>query len=404
MTPQSQRPADTYSPIYFLAAVGAGGLAVTFFMYLLFWVPHPGRTVPVFEDIASAWSTGNLALQVAIAAAYIGIASFAVLNLRSLVWNLRRYSAFRKTGAFETLSRSNAQSSTLALPLALAMSVNVGFIVGLVFVPGLWSIVEYLFPIAMVTFSLIGILALRMIGGFLGRVLSKGGVFDVTAHNSFAQMLPAFALAMVAVGFAAPAAMSTVKLTAGISLIGSTFFGTAAVLYALLAAITAVNSMLHYGTARESGPTLLIIVPLMTVLGIMALRQDHGAHISFEAHGAAVDTLLFLTKLLSVQIAFALLGMTVLRRQQYFRDFIFGAENSPGSYALICPGVALSVMLQFWLHKGLLATGLIAKFSPAYWAVIAVALALQFAMVWLVMHLNRRHFGRARSASMVPAE
>ena len=32
------------------------------------------------------------------------------------------------------------------MPLALAMSVNVGFIIGLTFVPGLWNIVEYLFP------------------------------------------------------------------------------------------------------------------------------------------------------------------------------------------------------------------------------------------------------------------
>lgn len=39
-------------------------------------------------------------------------------------------------------------------------------------------------------------------------MLTKGDVFDVTAHNSFAQLLPAFALSMVAVGLSAPAAMS----------------------------------------------------------------------------------------------------------------------------------------------------------------------------------------------------
>ena len=34
---------QSYSPLYFLASLGAGGLAVTFFMYLMFWVPHPAR-------------------------------------------------------------------------------------------------------------------------------------------------------------------------------------------------------------------------------------------------------------------------------------------------------------------------------------------------------------------------
>ena len=41
------RPADTWSPLYFLASLGAGGLAVTFFMFLMFWVPHPGLSVVI---------------------------------------------------------------------------------------------------------------------------------------------------------------------------------------------------------------------------------------------------------------------------------------------------------------------------------------------------------------------
>ena len=57
---QPTRAADKYSPLYFLASVGAGGLAVTFFMYLMFWVPHPGRPVPIFEDIIAAFATGAL--------------------------------------------------------------------------------------------------------------------------------------------------------------------------------------------------------------------------------------------------------------------------------------------------------------------------------------------------------
>lgn len=39
---------ERHSPLNFLAALGAGGLEVTFFMWLLFWVPYAGRPVPVF--------------------------------------------------------------------------------------------------------------------------------------------------------------------------------------------------------------------------------------------------------------------------------------------------------------------------------------------------------------------
>jgi hypothetical protein len=400
----STRPADRYSPLYFLASLGAGGLAVTFFMYLFFWVKHPNQPVPVFEDIATAFSAGHLPQQIAIVIAYIGITVFAFLNVKLLIWNIGQYRKFRQTKAFEEFTNSNAETQLLAMPLTIAMTINVGFILGLVFVPGLWSVVEYLFPMALVAFGLAGWLAFRQLADFLGRVLTKGGVFDVTAHNSFAQLLPAFALSMVAVGFAAPAAMSSTPLTVGVALVGSTFFGVTATVYAIVAAITGFSSMLHYGTAKEAGPTLLVVVPIMTVLGIMFMRQEHGMHATFGAHSDPIETLVFLSRMLSVQVIFLLLGLLVLRRQGYFRHYLFGAENSPGAYALVCPGVALSVMTHFWLNKGLVANGLIEKFSTGYWVITLIAIAFQALMIWLVFHLNRRHFGRPAQAQGVPAE
>ncbi|MBT8412142.1 MAG: hypothetical protein KJP02_10155, partial [Octadecabacter sp.] len=345
----ANRPADTYSPLYFLASLGAGGLAVTFFMYLMFWVPHPDAPVPVFEDILRAFQGGSVMLQAAIAVAVAGIAGFVFLNVKMLVWNLRQLSAFKKTAAYDKLVNSNGETQLLAMPLALAMSVNAGFIVGLVFVPGLWGVVEYLFPMALFAFLLIGVIAFRQIGDFLGRVLSEGGVFDVTANNSFAQLLPAFALAMVAVGLSAPAAMSTVPATVGISLVLSMVVGTISALYALVAAIVAFNSMLHHGTAKESAPTLMVVVPILTILGIMMLRQEHGLHTTFEAHSGRADTLLLTTSILAIQGVFAALGLLVLHRQKYADAFLKGDKNSAGSYALVCPGVALSVMTHFWI-------------------------------------------------------
>ncbi|MBV7408320.1 hypothetical protein [Maritimibacter sp. DP1N21-5] len=401
---QTHRAADKYSPLYFLSSVGAGGLAVTFFMYLMFWVPHPGRTVPVFEDIAAAWQSGSVPMQVGIAIALVGISVFAVMNVQKLAWNLQAYARFKKTEAFRTLRNSNAETTLLAYPLALAMTVNALFIVGLVFVPNLWSFVEYLFPFAMVAFLAIGMLALSIIGDFLGRVLTRGGLFDVTAHNSFAQMLPTFALSMVAVGLSAPAAMSGQTVVVGVSMIASTFFAVVAILYALVALVTAFNSMLHYGTAKESAPTLMILVPIVTTLGIMFLRQSHGMHTTFEGHTTDGETMVFLARLLSVQVMFLALGLVVLKREGYWSDFVFGSKTSPGSYALVCPGVALSVMIQFFLHKGLIATGLVAKFGIAYWSVEAFALGFQVAMVVLVLRLNRQHFAKMSEPAAVPAE
>lgn len=403
MTPVASRPADRYSPLYFLASVGAGGLAVSFFMYLLFWVPHPDLSVPTYEHIAAAWGAGGAAAKAGILVAMAGIAVFAALNLRSLFWNLGAFAAFRRSPAYAQLRASNAESQLLALPLALAMSVNALFILGLVFVPGLRGVIEILFPAAMAIFVAIGALALRMIGRFLGRVLAQGGAFDMSAHNSFAQLLPAFALAMTGVGLASPAALSAQPATVGAALVLSTFFGLTAALYAGLAAITALGAMLQHGTSRDSAPTLMIVIPLMTILGILAMRQDHGLHSAFGAHSDAAGHFMLLTGLLTVQAVFLMLGLTLLGRHAYVATFVTGGAASPGSYALVCPGVALSVMLQFWINKGLVAVGLIAKFGAAYWALTGLALGFQVAMVALVLVLNRKHFARPRIAA-VPAE
>ncbi|SPF79680.1 TsoY family (seleno)protein [Pseudoprimorskyibacter insulae] len=400
-----KKPADQYSPLYFLASLGAGGVTVSFFMFLMFWVPHPGRPVPIFEDVAAAFATGGTALQAAIIIAYIGIAVFAVLNVKSLLWNLSALSAFKKTESYQKLRNSNAESTLMAQPLALAMTVNAMFIVGLVFVPGLWTVVEYLFPLAMIAFAAIAWLAFSILADFLGRVLSKGGLFDVTAHNSFAQLLPAFAISMIAVGFSAPAAMSHSPATVGVSLIASTLLGVAAIIYTLLASATAFTSMLQHGTAREAAPTLMIIVPIVTVLGIMLLRQNHGLHTTFEAHGTDADTMILLARLLAIQVTFLGLGLLVLRRQNYFADFVTGIKTSPGSYALVCPAVALSVMIHFFVNKGMVATGMIDKFGTAYWAVTALALISQAIAILLVLRLNSQHFTRQKvEAKAVPAE
>jgi hypothetical protein len=395
--------ARNYSPLYFLASLGAGGLAVTFFMYLMFWVPHPEQPVPIFENNWALLTGGTLLQQAMVLAAMAGIAVFSFLNIKLLVFNLRKFAAFRRSEAYEAFASSNAGSQVLAMPLALAMSVNVGFIIGLTFVPGLWNIVEYMFPAAMLAFLAIGYIAFRELGHFIGARLHSGG-FNCSANNSFAQMLPAFALSMIGVGLAAPAAMSTVALTAGASLVLSTFFIVVAVLLALIVLVMSVRPMLENGVNVEAAPTLMVVIPIMTVVGIALLRQNHGLHVHFDVHGGAGETLMLLTKLLSVQIAFALFGLAVLARVGYMARFVTGAETSAGSYALVCPGVALSVMTHFWLNKGLVATGLVAKFSVAYWSVSAIAVAIQLGMVVLVWMLATKHFRASPPEAAVPAE
>lgn len=50
---------DNYSPMYFLSALGAGGLSVSFFMYLMFLVPHKGVPMTTFDFAFPALLKGD---------------------------------------------------------------------------------------------------------------------------------------------------------------------------------------------------------------------------------------------------------------------------------------------------------------------------------------------------------
>lgn len=397
------RPSDTWAPQYFLASVGAGGLAVSFFLWLYMWVPHPGQQVPVFEDIARAWGKGDPLQMAMIAVAMLAIAIAAFVNLKLLVWNLGRFAAFRRSPAYDRLRQTNGEAQLTTLPLAIAMAINVGFVLGLVFVPGLWSVVEYLFPLAIAAFLVTGLLALAQLGAFYGRIFGKGG-FDWAGNNSFAQVMPAFALGMVGVGLSASAAMSATPATAGAAIVLAVVFLVISALIAVLAVVLGLVSMAQHGTSAEGAPSLTIIVPLMTVLGILTLRVTHGMGAHFDAHATPGDYLWMLSAFLGVQIAFLLFGASVLRAQGYMGRFVTGPEVSAGSYGLVCPGVALAVMLQFFINKGLVGAGLIDKFGTTYWALSAVSVSAQMVAVWIVLVLYRKHFSSDRSAPAIAAE
>ncbi|MDZ7641995.1 MAG: hypothetical protein U5J62_08250 [Desulfurivibrio sp.] len=388
------RSADNYSPLYFLASLGSGGLVVTFFMWLMHWITHPGRTAPVFEDITAAFVGGGIPSRAMIAVAVAGIAFYSLLNIKYLAWNIVKFRQWRQSESYARLRTTNTETQLLAIPLALAMTVNVCFILGMVFVPGLWRVVEYLFPLALILFLAIGVLAFRMLGAFLGRVLTSGG-FDCAGNIPFAQALPAFALAMIGVGLAAPAGLSASPTTAGIGLIFSTFFLIAAALIGAIALILGWRSLMENGANIETAPTLSIFIPLLTIIGILSLRQNHGLDAHFALAGSGADRLLMLSQYLSAQLLFALLAGVVLRRLGYVTRFITGREASAGSYALVCPGVALAVMIHFWLNRGLVDAGLLDKFSIAYWLIAIVAVVIQLITMRLLAILNRKHFSQS---------
>lgn len=392
---------ESYTPIYFLSALGNGGMAVAFFIYLNFMVPHPQTPIITFDGIARFMSGASLPVRALILLAMAGIAFFGIRHFWLMVWNLREYVRYRQTAAFTHLRQSNSESKLIGLPLALAMTVNMSFAAGAAFTPGLWNIIEYLFPVAMVAFLAVGIFALRIFITFFSRILAKPE-FDCSHNNNLGQLKAILTFGMVSVGFAAPAAMSMSRATVTVSIIGGLFFGSVAVVLGLIWFILGFRSMLAHGINAESAVSLWIPLPILTVLGVAVIRVSRGLAFLFQIPADAPNVIalrnqafseamfVWTTLILAVMILFAVLGYAVMKRVNYFETFVSGPQRSVDSYALICPGTALFVFGMFFIHTGLVQTGLLERYSLPYFIILVPFILPQLFSIRTMLLLDEK--------------
>ncbi|HKL43677.1 MAG TPA: hypothetical protein VJ892_00160 [Candidatus Absconditabacterales bacterium] len=377
-----------FNPLIFLKSLGAGGLAVSFFMYLMFMTKHAGP-VPTFDTLKVYFVEMNIIYMILISLAAVGILFFLYHHLKVLIKQLLIYKKFRRTKEFKKLKDTNGEVSIMSIPLTLAMTMNVMFVVSLVFIPGLWNIIEYIFPIALIFFGLIGFLGLRIYGQYFARIMTKGN-FVTAENNNLGQMIAAFAFAMIGVGFAGPAAMSNTASTSIIAMSLSIFFLTVTAILVLIKLLVGFKEMFKKGINTEGSPSLWIMIPILTLFGISLVRHRHGLSHGFEMELSNISNYVMVTMIISAQLVFGRLGYRVMRMNNYFKDFVKGAKKSVGSYALICPGVALTVFGFFFVHKGFVLTGIVDKFSLIYFLLLLPVFYVQFITIKTLFRLNKK--------------
>jgi hypothetical protein len=378
---------ERYSPMYFLAALGAGGLAVSFFIYPMFLLPHPDTPMVTFNHLWPALTAGGNALNSALIGIDLAtIILFAVLHFWLLAWNLREFKLFRQTDAYKKLLTSNAEINLMAVPLTLAMTINVAFVLGAVFVPNLWSVVEWMYPGAIAAFLAVGIYALRILGAYFTRLFVHAQ-FDFAENNSLAPMVSIFALAMVAVGLAAPGAMSHHREINAIAMMLSIFFASAAILLLLIKIVLGFDAILRHGIQPQAAGSLWIVIPILTLLGITWIRWSMGLSHQFGNTNHPTDLLLFTTVVVSLQVIFGLIGYAVMKKLNYFADYAGGAKSNAGAFALICPGVAFFVFGMFFISFGLVIPKLVGAGSWMYYLLMAPLIAVQLKTIQVYFRL-----------------
>lgn len=391
----TQRP---YHPLYFLSALGNGGLAVSFFMYFMFLIPHPDSPLPHFDHLRATFEKGGTA-QILVVSVSLIILALAVNHFRLLIWNVRSFHTYKRTSAYQALKGTPGEVAVMAEPLTYAMSVNVVFILGALFVPGLWANVQSLFPFALLAFLAIGVYALVLYVQYISNVMANGK-FPVDNLNQFGQFLGAFAFVMVAVGLASPAAMSTTPWVYVTSTVASLLFLALVSGILLFFGGMSLRAVLAKGLAKPGAPTVWLLIPIFTLTGITFVRiYSMVSHRLLETHVNTALLFVVLGFLFMASTAVGLIGFRVLRRLDYFNEQPDGAA----SFGLICPGVAYVVLGMFFVHWGLVQNDFITAHSLMHYVILSPLVFVQAKTIQWLITLSVKHLSLRKNVSKLEA-
>lgn len=148
--------------------------------------------------------------------------------------------------------------------------------------------------------------------------------------------------------------------------------------------------MMQYGLQPQATPSIWMLVPIMTLLGIEWVRMQHGLSHHFAAPIVQSKVFIMLTSIYMLQLGIMLLGYRVMQLNGYLKAHFQGDQRNPISFGLICPGVAIFVMGMFWWHLVWVNSGVVEAFSPAYWIVVALLATVQILTVIALLRLSSR--------------
>ena len=375
-----------FTPLVFLASLGAGGISVVPFSILQYTVPH-GKGLIKYSDILHGqlpflqefYFRGLESIMVLFALIHFGLFFFFLPKLLSWL----------KTQEFKKMLQDPNQNAALLAPfISILMSMNVFLATIRYFVPHFSTNLQlYMMP-AFVTWMLIWVAVLLLVNKLLHIAFSR--TFDVR-KISFGWLLYPFALSMTAVtgtGFAAVAKDPNIAHAAALfSLVPLTM-----AIFLFVVKITTIFTS-HFQAEnlpeRQFMPAFLAAVPVVTLIAISFFRLGHYLETNFHYE---TEGLVFLTVVgaFAFEIWYFVFGLIMLK--DYFRKDFPKNEYYVSQWALVCPFVAFAVMGAF-VYK---------VFLPLNIFPILSAISLLVAITFFGI-LTYRHF-RCLFSTVKPAQ
>lgn len=92
---------------------------------------------------------------------------------------------------------------------------------------------------------------------------------------------------------------------------------------------------------------------------------------------------------MSIQLAFLMDSPAVMKKNRFYKSFVFSQQTAPLPFTLLCPGVALIVLGYVFLHIGLVKNDLIEGGTPLYAFGMPIIVVAQLATIGLMITLTK---------------
>ena len=332
-----------FSPLVFLASLGAGGIAVMPFVLMQYILEHGSGLI----TRSQLWAKGFTG----ITAGYyysleVIMILFTILHFILTIWFTIKLVKWMKTNKFSELINNPLKNTAILTPL-ISILMTMNLFIGPIryFIPALSGNFQSLFMPAMIFWSLIFMYVLFIEIKLLGISFKNG--FDITKIN-FGWLLHPFLLGMLTTVGTGIAAMSQNASIANTAAFMTLISGSMGIFLLLVKMIVLFKSHFEATELPENQflPSFLIVIPNITLFAISAFRLGHFLE---HHHGFHLGAYFYLVIGLSFafEIWYMLFGLSLLK--DYFKKHHFN-KFYVTQWGFICPLVAFVVLGAFAYH------------------------------------------------------
>ena len=376
---------ENFNPLLFLASLGAGGIAVSAFIFIQYGGIFSG------EGLATLSQVPQTPIVLFLEAIMI---VFTIIHIALSTKFFTHYFIWKKTHAYTETKQNPLMHSSLMAPIvSLAMSFNIIIAVLRYFIDFLSGNFQVIMAPAFVAYALLWIWGMFTAISLLKIAFIK--TFDVDKIH-FGWLLQPFSLAMITVtgtGFAA-LAKNTATITYNTDIAATAAFlavvsGSMAVFLFSMQMVTIFKRHLHRDSILENTfvPTYLIVVPIITLFGVSIFRLGHYVDHLYTAPLLFTTAKLILFALFAFQVWYFTFGLTLLT--DYWNTYLKN-NHHVSQWGLICPFVGFVALGLFFFNL---------FFANAFF--FYFLLAVFVFVIFLFFFLLRRHCACAKNKATV---